>query len=62
MPSAIVTGASSGIGLATAVSLARAGYDVTATVRTPESGAALREAAEESGVGVDVVLLDVTDA
>ena len=62
MPSALVTGASSGIGLATAVSLARAGYDVTATVRTPESGAALREAAEEAGVGLDVALLDVTDA
>jgi NAD(P)-dependent dehydrogenase (short-subunit alcohol dehydrogenase family) len=39
MPTAIVTGSDSGIGRATAVALAQAGYDVAITWRSDESGA-----------------------
>src|SRR4051812_27026067 len=44
-PSAIVTGSDSGIGQATAVALARDGYDVGITWHTDEAGA--KETAEE---------------
>ncbi len=45
----VVTGASGGIGLATAVELARAGYDVIGTVRGKAKAADLRRAAEAAG-------------
>jgi NAD(P)-dependent dehydrogenase (short-subunit alcohol dehydrogenase family) len=54
----LITGASSGIGLATAVTAARAGWHVIATMRSPEKAHALRETVE----GVEVRRLDVTDA
>ena len=59
--SVVVTGANSGIGLATAVELARAGYDVLGTVRTEDKAEALRAAAQEKGAQVRTVLLDVAD-
>jgi NAD(P)-dependent dehydrogenase (short-subunit alcohol dehydrogenase family) len=40
MPAAIVTGSDSGIGRATAVALARRGFDVGMTFRRDEEGAA----------------------
>jgi len=52
----LVTGASSGIGLATAVAAARAGFTAVAGVRDPAGATALRE------TGIDVRKLDVTDA
>jgi len=59
---ALVTGTSSGMGLATAVGLARAGLTVVATMRDTSRDGALRSAAEAAGVEVDVRPLDVTDA
>lgn len=59
---ALVTGTSSGIGLRTAIGLARAGLSVVATMRDVDRSGALRAAAEESAVDVDVRPLDVTQA
>lgn len=55
----IITGTSSGIGLATAIAAARAGFPVVATVRGPCPE--LRTAAEEAGVTLDIRLLELTD-
>ncbi|MFI5525548.1 SDR family oxidoreductase [Streptomyces platensis] len=57
----LITGTSSGIGLAAAVAAARAGWQVVATLRDPGRSGALRKAAEEAGVELDVRQLDVTD-
>ncbi|NUR24742.1 MAG: SDR family NAD(P)-dependent oxidoreductase [Catenulispora sp.] len=57
----LITGTSSGIGLATAVACARAGFATVATMRDPERSAALLAAADSAGVEVDVRQLDVTD-
>jgi NAD(P)-dependent dehydrogenase (short-subunit alcohol dehydrogenase family) len=46
-PHAVVTGASSGIGRATALQLARSGYHVFAGVRRPADGTALQQAAQQ---------------
>ena len=60
MPSvAVVTGASSGIGLATTRALAAAGWNVTATARRPETAESLRKIADEVS-GVELRALDVT--
>ncbi|MFB6890262.1 SDR family NAD(P)-dependent oxidoreductase [Kitasatospora sp. NPDC056327] len=57
----LVTGCSSGIGLATAVAAARAGFTTVATLREPARAGALLTAADEAGVSLDVRRLDVTD-
>ncbi|WP_246530821.1 SDR family NAD(P)-dependent oxidoreductase [Streptomyces bathyalis] len=57
----LITGTSSGIGLATAVAAARAGFRTVATVRAPERADALRKAAAEAGVELDIRRLDVTE-
>ena len=54
----VITGASTGIGRATALRLARGGFDVLAGVRREEDGAALR--AEDGRI--EPVIVDVTDA
>jgi NAD(P)-dependent dehydrogenase (short-subunit alcohol dehydrogenase family) len=58
MPSALVTGASRGIGHATAVALARRGFHVLAGVRTEE---AAQNLTGEASASVTPILLDVTD-
>jgi NAD(P)-dependent dehydrogenase (short-subunit alcohol dehydrogenase family) len=57
----VVTGANTGIGLATALELAAAGYDVVGTVRTEAKAMDLYDAATERGVAVQAALLDVAD-
>ena len=58
----LTTGANSGIGLACAIELARRGFRSVGSVRSDEKAKAVRVAAEEAGVEVETVLLDVTDA
>ena len=58
----IITGGNSGIGLASAIALARQGAQVTITARDEERGAAARRRIEEAtGGAVDVLPLDLTD-
>lgn len=57
----LITGTSSGIGLATALACARDGFATVATMRDPGRADALLSAAESAGVEVDVRRLDVTD-
>ncbi|MFB8394584.1 SDR family NAD(P)-dependent oxidoreductase [Streptomyces yangpuensis] len=58
----LITGTSSGIGLAAAVAAARAGWRTVATLRDTGRAGALREAAAEAGVEIDIRRLDVVDA
>jgi NAD(P)-dependent dehydrogenase (short-subunit alcohol dehydrogenase family) len=57
----LITGTSSGIGLATAVAAARGGWHVVATMRDTAKSGALLAAAREAGASVEVRALDVTD-
>ncbi len=57
----LITGCSSGIGLAAAVEFARQGHAVVATMRDPVRAGALRAAAESFGVELDLRTLDVAD-
>jgi NAD(P)-dependent dehydrogenase (short-subunit alcohol dehydrogenase family) len=59
MPTALVTGASTGIGQATALRLAKAGWTVFAGVRNDDAGARL--AGEAPAGRVLPLILDVTD-
>jgi NADP-dependent 3-hydroxy acid dehydrogenase YdfG len=58
---AVVTGASSGIGAATAVRLAGAGYHVVLAARRGERTEALARRIRDEGGRADPALLDVTD-
>ncbi|WP_327145651.1 SDR family oxidoreductase [Nocardia sp. NBC_01327] len=59
----LITGTSSGIGLATAVASAKAGWQTIATMRDVGRAGALLDAANEAGVAglIRVEALDVTD-
>jgi NAD(P)-dependent dehydrogenase (short-subunit alcohol dehydrogenase family) len=57
----VVTGANSGIGRATAIHLAQQGHDVYGTVRSVERAAKAVAMADEAGVDVRLVELDVAD-
>jgi NAD(P)-dependent dehydrogenase (short-subunit alcohol dehydrogenase family) len=60
MSIALVTGASTGIGLATAVTLARGGHTVYGAMRNPEKGSADIEAlAQAQRLSITVVRMDV---
>ena len=63
---ALVTGASRGIGRAIAIELAGRGFDVVATMRNPDDGADLPDAVGSTGAGgragrLTVERMDVTD-
>jgi NAD(P)-dependent dehydrogenase (short-subunit alcohol dehydrogenase family) len=58
----LITGTSSGIGLATAVHFAREGHEVWAGVRNPTGATELREAIERDRLAIRVLTLDVDDA
>ena len=59
--SALVTGASSGIGLGCAVALAEAGARVVMVARRPERLEAARDAIRAAGGKADALALDITD-
>ena len=59
---ALVTGANSGIGLATVIELARRGVHAVGSVRSAAKARIVHAAAREAGVDVDTVILDVSDA
>lgn len=59
MAIALITGTSTGIGLATAVALARAGHDVWATMRNPDGAPDLRTLAMKEGLPITIHPLDV---
>jgi len=58
----LTTGANSGIGLATAIELAKRGYHSIGSVRSEEKARIVEKAAADAGVEVSTILLDVTDA
>ncbi|MFD9007104.1 SDR family NAD(P)-dependent oxidoreductase [Streptomyces sp. NPDC059582] len=57
----LITGTSSGMGLAAAVGAAQAGWHTVATLRDTGRADALRKAAAAVGVELDIRQLDVTD-
>ena len=58
----LVTGAGTGIGLATIIEVARRDFKAVAGVRSPAKARAVAKAAKAAGVKVRTVTLDVTDA
>lgn len=61
MSTVMITGGNRGIGLATTVTLARAGHAVIAAMRNVSTAGELRKIASTENLCVDVVALDVTD-
>jgi NAD(P)-dependent dehydrogenase (short-subunit alcohol dehydrogenase family) len=61
MSSIIVTGASTGIGLATALHLAGKGHQVFAAVRSPDTAHELKEGIARENVPAEILQLDITD-
>jgi len=59
MASVLVTGTSKGIGMATALTLGRAGHTVFATMRDPHGAPELARAAAEEGLPIHVSAMDV---
>jgi NAD(P)-dependent dehydrogenase (short-subunit alcohol dehydrogenase family) len=58
----LTTGANSGIGLHSAIEMAKRGYRSIGTVRSSEKADVLLQAASHAGVTVEPAILDVTDA
>lgn len=61
-PTVLTTGASSGIGLATSIEVARRGMRSIGSVRSAAKAKIVQQAATAAGVRVETVRLDVTDA
>ena len=57
----LITGSNSGFGKLAALSLARLGHDVIATMRTPAKGDDLRATAKAENLPVEIRRLDVSD-
>lgn len=62
MRTVLTTGANSGLGLATAIEVARRGYRSVGSVRSEAKAELVAKAAAEAGVPVETVLLDIDDA
>ncbi|MEW1948442.1 SDR family NAD(P)-dependent oxidoreductase [Pseudarthrobacter sp902506025] len=62
VPVVLITGTSTGIGLASAIETARSGWKIVATMRDLKRAEALRAEARAAGVELDIRQLDVTDA
>ena len=60
MATVLITGASSGLGMAAALAFARRNDTVYATVRSQAKAAGLRERAARENLGLDTRILDVT--
>jgi NAD(P)-dependent dehydrogenase (short-subunit alcohol dehydrogenase family) len=58
---AVITGSSSGIGLESALILARNGYTTYATMRSPDKDISLKAAVQNESLPIRIVQLDVTD-
>ena len=61
MKSVLITGTSKGIGHATALAFARAGYRVHATMRNPSQSPSLAETAAKEKLPITVTAMDVDD-
>ncbi|MBA2626830.1 MAG: SDR family oxidoreductase [Gemmatimonadales bacterium] len=61
MPNVLITGSSRGIGYATALAFARAGYQVAATMRDPARAPELARAAAAEKLPIRVSAMDVDD-
>ena len=59
---AVVTGASTGIGFASALELARRGYKVFAGMRNTSKAEPLTQVADQEDLDITVVPMDVTSA
>lgn len=59
MATVLITGSSTGMGLATAVALARARHDVYATMRNPDRSPELRTIAHQESLPLTILRLDV---
>ena len=59
MANVLITGTSSGIGLATALELGRAGHTVYATMRNPARAPELGERASREGLPISILTMDV---
>jgi NAD(P)-dependent dehydrogenase (short-subunit alcohol dehydrogenase family) len=59
MATALITGASTGLGFATATQLARAGHEVVATMRSPDRSPQLQELATREELPISILALDV---
>lgn len=59
MKTVIITGANRGIGLQTAITFARAGYKVFATMRNPDNASVLHQKIKEESLNISIATMDV---